>query len=399
MRLSAIATCSSVCLIGFSAIDGARASDSPLLEEVVVTAQKREETVNNVAVAVTALDMTKLQDAGVNTISEMTSAVPNLQIHTLGIADFIGVTIRGVSNLSFIREGNPAVSTYIDGIYVHPPVGFNSTLHDLERVEVLRGPQGTLYGRNATGGNVNVITASPKSSFDANFDIAYGNYNDVMLHSMVNVPVSDTLAIRAAVMGHRDEGYFSTEGTTDRDYGASEDVGLRLTGLWTPSESFSWRLSLDGSHTRGTPGGSVLTGNNQMPVNGRSPYSQPAYPDPEADKHTENGAVRSRMDFQLTDKLSLAYVAGYQHLDFSYSYATVGQAGAPATLPATRAAVQNEARTHGHELNLVLDTDTFKNVLGATYFSEWVAYTSQNLLPSINYSSLSYLADGYGHGK
>ena len=235
MRLSAIATCSSLCLVGFSAGDGAHASDSAQLEEIVVTAQKRAETVNNTPLAVTALGMTQLQDAGVNMVSDLTSAVPNLQIHTVGVTDFVGITIRGVSNLTYYSEGNPAVSTYIDGIYVDPPVGFSNNLHDLERVEVLRGPQGTLYGRNATGGNLNIITANPKPAFDASFDASFGNFNDVMTHAMVNVPVSDTLAVRAAFMGHRDDGYFSTNGTTDQNYGASEDVGLRLTGLWTPT--------------------------------------------------------------------------------------------------------------------------------------------------------------------
>src|ERR1700722_19806271 len=138
MRLSVIATCLCFCLIGFTAADSAHASetatmadqtsagaqvagsngttkDSGQLEEVVVTAQKRAETIDSTPLAITALGMTQLQDAGVNTISGLISAVPDLQIHTLGIADFVGITIRGVSNLAFVREVNPAVSTYVDG--------------------------------------------------------------------------------------------------------------------------------------------------------------------------------------------------------------------------------------------------------------------------------------------
>jgi iron complex outermembrane receptor protein len=410
MRLSVIATCLSLCLIGFSAADDAHASetatmvdqtsagpqvagsngttkDSGQLEEVVVTAQKRAETIDSTPLAITALGMTQLQDAGVNTISELISAVPDLQIHTLGIADFVGITIRGVSNLAFVREGNPAVSTYVDGIYVDPAVAFTNELYDLERVEVLRGPQGTLYGRNATGGNVNVITADPKPSFDASFDVAYGNFNDVMAHAMVNVPVSDTLAVRVALMEHRSDGFFNTEGTTYKNYGAADDTGLRLTGLWTPSASFKWRLSFDGYQSHGTPGGSVQTGANGMPVNGLSPYQQPAYADPEPDNYVQNGTVRSRMDIKLTDNLSLAYIAGHQQLLWSYLYATLGQPGAPVTPPATGAGVQNGDSSQNHEVDLNWDTEQLKNVLGSTYFDESLSYLSQNEVTASNYVS------------
>jgi iron complex outermembrane receptor protein len=363
--------------------------DSGQLAEIVVTAQKRQETVNNTPLAVTALGMTQLQDAGVNTVSELTASVPDLQIHTEGIVDFVGVTIRGVSNLSTIREGNPAVSTYIDGIYVDPPVGFSNDLYDLERMEVLRGPQGTLYGRNATGGNLNIITADPKASFDANFDMSYGNFNDVMAHAMFNVPVSDSLAIRAAFMEHRSDGYFSTQDTTRQNYGAADDTGLRLTGLWTPAEIFKWRLSFDGYESNGTTGASVETGANGMPVNGLSPYHQPAYPDPEPDNSIRNGAVRSRMDLRLTDSLSLAYIAGYQHVRWSFVYGSLGQPGAPATPAVTGASVQNEASTQGHEVDLNWDSEKLKNVLGGTYFGESLSYLSQNEITPSNYVSRS----------
>jgi len=376
------------------AVSNGTTKDSGQLEEVVVTAQKRQETVNNTPVAVTALGMTQLQDAGVTTVSELTASVPNLQIHTIAVDDFVGITIRGVSNLVYLPYGNPAVSTYIDGIYVDPPVGFSNDLYDLERVEVLRGPQGTLYGRNAMGGNVNIITADPKASFDANVDVSYGNFNDVMTHAMVNVPVSDGLAVRVALTEHLSDGYFSTEGTTRQNYGAAEDTGLRLTGLWTPAERFKWRLSVDGYQSHGTPGASIETGANQMPVNGLSPYHQPAYADPEPDNYIQNGAVRSRMDLRLTDNLSLAYITGYQHTLFSYVYGTLGQVDAPATPPATRAAEQNRASTQGDEVDLSLDTEKLKNVLGATYFGESASWKVQNLVPGLDYASLALTDHG-----
>jgi len=319
----------------------------------------------------------------------MIASVPDLQIHTLGLVDFVGITIRGISNLTYYSDGNPAVSTYIDGIYVDPPVGFSNVLYDLERVEVLRGPQGTLYGRNATGGNLNIITATPKQSFDASFDVSYGNFNDVMTHAMVNVPVSDTLAVRVAFMSHRDDGYFDTEGTTHQNYGASEDVGLRLTELWTATARFKWRLSLDGFQSHGTPGASIQTGENQLPSNGLSPYHQPFYADPEPDNYIQNGTVRSRMDLQLTDSLSLAYIAGYQHARWSYVWGTSGQPGTPAlTSPAVlMGGRESSAASQGHELDLNLDTESLKNVLGASYFDIHISSGYVAGVPFINFAA------------
>jgi iron complex outermembrane receptor protein len=351
------------------------------LQEVIVTAQKRTETVNTTPIAVTALDMTQLEDAGVYAVKDLTSVVPNLQIHTIGVDDFVGITIRGISNLSYVPAGNPAVSTYIDGVYVDQPVGFADEIYDLQRVEVLRGPQGTLYGRNATGGNLNIITADPKSSFDSAADVSYGNYNDVMTHAMVNVPVSDTLAIRAAFMQHRNDGYFDSEGTTNRNYGAAADMAARITGLWSPTDRFKWRLSFDGFVSNGTPGASIATGADQKPIDGGSPYHQPWDPDPEPDNYIQNAAVRSRMDFRVSDNLTLTYVAGYQHVSWYYYWATTGQEGLPAAPAALKVYSAYQAHSQSDEVDLTYDTARLKNVFGATYFDQPVDEYGYALYP------------------
>jgi iron complex outermembrane recepter protein len=359
------------------------------LTEIVVTAQKFAETVNTTPVAVTALGMAALQDAGVNAVKDLTSAVPNLQIHTMGAEDFVGITIRGISNLTYVASGNPAVSTYVDGIYVDQPVGFSNDMYDLERIEALRGPQGTLYGRNATGGNLNIITADPKPDFGAAADVSYGNYNDVAAHAMVNVPVSDTLAVRAAFMSHRNDGYFDTEGTTARNYGAADDFGVRLTSLWKPVAGFTWRLSFDGFQDNGTPGMSIQTGENGRPVNGLSPYKQPTSSDPEPDNNVRSAAVRSRMDFKVTDDLSLTYTAGYQGIRWSYVWATAGQIGAPVTPPIAKLDQTNDAHSQSHELDLNYTTDHVKNVLGATYFNESIGGDVHEDVPLAGFVSRS----------
>ncbi|WP_260929471.1 TonB-dependent receptor [Novosphingobium sp. 9] len=337
--------------------------------DIVVTAQKRAETVNTVPLAVTAVGPEQLKAANVTDVKGLTAVVPGLQIQTVGVDSFVGVAIRGISNRSYSPAANSAISTYVDGGYVDLPVGFSESLYDLARVEVLRGPQGTLYGRSATGGNINILTADPENKFDASADASYGSFNDVATHAMVNVPVTDTLSIRAAGMMHRSDGMFDTQGTTSRNYGAADSFGGRLTALWKPSSRFKWRLQLDQYDNKGTPGLSVLTGADAKPVNGLSPYKQPVYSDPEPYNKIISTAVRSRMDWDATDDLSISYVGTYQDIRAAYRWVTTGDADAPDNPGWQQASAYNSKATF-HEIDASYSKGRFKNVMGGSFFYE-----------------------------
>ncbi len=337
--------------------------------DIVVTAQKRSETVNTVPLAITAIGPDQLKAANVTDVKGLTSVVPGLQIQTVGVDSFVGVAIRGISNRSYSPSANSAISTYIDGGYVDLPVGFSESLYDLSRVEVLRGPQGTLYGRSATGGNINILTADPVGHFDASADMSYGSYNDVAAHVMVNVPVSDTLAVRAAGMIHRSDGMFDTLGTTARNYGAADNFGGRLTALWTPSSSFKWRLQVDQYENHGTPGLSVLTGEDAKPVNGRSPYKQPVYSDPEPYNKIVSTSIRSRMDWDLNSDLSVSYVASYQDIRAAYRWVTTGDEDAPENPGWQQYSAYNSKATF-HEVDALYSHGRLKNVIGGSFFYE-----------------------------
>jgi iron complex outermembrane receptor protein len=350
------------------------------LEEVVVTAEKRTELLSKTPIAVSALNMSQLQDAGVDAVSGLTSTVPDLQIHTVGVDGFFGVTLRGISNLAYDPRANPAVSTYLDGVYVDLPQSLADEVYDLSRIEVLRGPQGTLYGRNSTGGNVNIITADPQPTFNAEADTSYGSYNDTLTHAMVNMPVTDTLAVRAALMSHRSDGYFSTEGTTARNYGAADDWAGRLTALWTPTDSFRWRVSFDDVYSHGTPPASIETGANQLPLNGLSPYHQPVIDDPEPDNYVQSQNLRSRMDWTAAENLTLTYVMGYQHLYQYFDWATTGQIGAPENT-AYQQYTSLGASSQSHEVDATYLSDKLKNVLGGTYFYDTIDLNAYAVYP------------------
>lgn len=338
------------------------------LEEVVVTAQKREQTVNKTSIAVTALSPTQLQEAGVVSIRDLTSAVPNVQIHTIGPVGYSGIAIRGISNQDFSQLGSPAVATYVDGVYVAVSQALTGALYDIDRIEVLRGPQGTTYGQNATGGNVNIVTARPVQSFAASADVSYGNYNDIQTHGMVNIPVTDELAIRAAVAVHRSDGYFDTEGTTARNYGAADEFGARVSALWTPAEGFEWKLVFEGFNNQGTPSNMLLEqGANGQPINGRSPFSQPFLgPHPEPQIDLEGYSIRSRIDWDIADSLSLAYIAGYQHQESNFIFGILGQQGQQVY----DGNWFDDVDAYTNEINLTFDRGRLHNILGASQFSK-----------------------------
>jgi iron complex outermembrane receptor protein len=222
------------------------------IDEVVVTAQKRSQSSQEVPIAITALTGDSLKDAGIDNALTLASSVPSLQIGNNG--DSMEIFIRGIGSTNDTEVGDPAVAFNVDGIYNGRPSGAGGTFYDINRVEVLRGPQGTLYGRNATAGAVNVITNDPVAKYAGDAAITFGNYGTIDSEGMLNVPVTDSLAVRAAFRTEDHSGYTInknvTEGVTENSNDA-QNAGGRFKALWTPTEDLSIRLSADYYHAGG----------------------------------------------------------------------------------------------------------------------------------------------------
>jgi iron complex outermembrane receptor protein len=330
----------------------------PALGEVIVTASKRAESIIQAPLAVSALSPAQLEESGVIELKDLTTAVPGVEVGVVSVANSIQVSIRGITNTDFNATGNPAVATYIDGVYVSRTQGLAGNLYDLGRIEVLRGPQGTLYGRNATGGNINVITADPQSVLAGSAEVAYGNYNDVQTKGMLNIPLTDTLSVRGSFATHRSDGYFQTDGTTDRNYGAADDFSGRLTALWKPSDIFKWRLAVDDFVSRGTPGLSFTLTPDGNPTGGHDVYNQPLTGVPQPAANTNNLMVRSRMDLSLDSHNTLSYIAGFQKL------ISLNQFEGSGIFNGIRIV---HARSQSHEINLNSDYGILSNAFGGSY--------------------------------
>jgi iron complex outermembrane recepter protein len=350
------------------------------VDEVIVTASKRSESIIKAPMAVSALSQTQLEDAGVVQLKDLTTVAPGVEIGVVSVANSIQVSIRGISNTDFNATGNPAVATYIDGVYIARTQGLAGNLYDLERIEVLRGPQGTLYGRNATGGNLNVITADPQNVLAGSVETSYGSYNDVQTRGMLNIPVTDTLAIRGSFATHRSDGYFRTDGTTDRNYAAADDFSGRITALWKPIDNFKWRLGVDDFVSQGTPGLSLDTAPDGSPIGGSDVYDHPLPGVTQPAALTDNLMVRSRMDLQLDSHNSVSYVSGFQKL------ISRNQFEGAAVFDGIRTV---HAKSQSHEINLISDYGGLQNTFGGSYLNS----TNTNYDRYHLYTAGSTLAD------
>jgi len=173
--------------------------------EIVVTATRNETRASKTPVALTAVSGNALLAAGITNPTALGEQVPNLSIDR---SNGLQITIRGVSSSDGTEKGDPSAAFMVDGIYIARPQAQEVSFFDLQRVEVLRGPQGTLFGRNTTAGLVNLITAKPKlREFSGSIDGAYGNYNATQLTGVVNIPLGERVAVRAAANYDRRDNY------------------------------------------------------------------------------------------------------------------------------------------------------------------------------------------------
>ncbi|WP_299596907.1 TonB-dependent receptor [uncultured Microbulbifer sp.] len=179
-----------------------------VLEEVTVTAQKREQSMQDVSVAVSAFSGDAIDKMGFEEGLDITQQVPNMNFFAIfGEASSPSVSLRGISLVNFSDSWESPVSIYVDDVYRGNPAGSAIQLFDLERVEVLRGPQGTLYGRNTTGGLVHYVSRKPTETLEATASASYGTYSERILEGTVSGPLSETVRGRVAIKSTHNDGW------------------------------------------------------------------------------------------------------------------------------------------------------------------------------------------------
>jgi iron complex outermembrane recepter protein len=213
--------------------------DGHTLEEVIVTARRREESVQDVPIAITAFGGEELAHRGIEAIQNLNATAPNVSIE--------GGGANAESQGSFVVRGIPGVATYIDGIWQSTTDGlFTHEVVDVDRIEVLRGPQGTLFGKNAVGGAIQYITRRPAERFRASASASFGAFNRRDIQASLDVPIATELRTKITGASMRRDGFVNSL-AVDRDYGDVHDQLLRADVLWQPSERFSLRAIAEDS--------------------------------------------------------------------------------------------------------------------------------------------------------
>ncbi len=216
---------------------------------VVVSAQRRDEDIQDVPISISAFSEETLDEAGINDIRDLRNIAPSLNLATAPQLANTRIEIRGIGT-----SGNtaiePSVALFLDGAYVPRTAALVSGLNDIRSVEVLRGPQGTLFGRNASMGAMLINTHEPSSSLEGRVSVLAGNFDRLKGEAMLNLPVTDNFAVRAAILGDRRDG-FANNLLTGKDVSFADTFSGRLSAAWNITDDIRWVVRGDYQHTTG----------------------------------------------------------------------------------------------------------------------------------------------------
>lgn len=341
------------------------ASNMATLKPVIVTAQILKQDLQNVPVAVTAVSSHLFEALGGKSIGSLAMAVPDLQINPQGGV----IAIRGIGTTNTTDVGDPDVAFEIDGFYQPRAQTVASTLYDVQRIEVLRGPQGTLYGQNATTGVVNVITKKPTWHFESNGYVETGNYGQFTTFGAINVPVSHSVAVRAAFISRNHNAIYNNGFPGGQNYGDQHENAGRVHVLIKPRSDLS--VLLTGSYSDRTGAGDPgVISYVQVPLSSH-PYSFPITQPGSINllQWKASGVIKWKLSFG-----TLEYDAGYHESRLTQFR---GANGEPGSTPVTQTLSPLESRAEQYQLRLAGSHGRWQYVAGIYYFLEhqnWEVY-------------------------
>lgn len=300
-------------------------SQAAQVEDVIVTARRTEESLQRTPLAVSAFSGESLERTGATQITDIQGAVPNLNIvQGRGSSNATNIYIRGVGQPDALQTFDPAVGVYVDDVYYARIRGTQFDLLDLERVEVLRGPQGTLYGKNTIGGALKLVSRRPGQTFRARGSVAYGEYDMIDVQGAVSGPISDTLAFGLSAL-HSERGGYVTNPVTSDEYNDKNTDAVRFALAWDPSERLRVDLTADYSND---DAGLVIgqPTNNLTTILGVPIYVAPnpvpdfsfeATPTPALPNETrlESRGVAMNVSYDLSDTLSVKSITAFRRLN------------------------------------------------------------------------------------
>ncbi len=364
----------------------AQAQEDFIYEEITVTATKREQTLQEIPVAVSVTNAETMEKAQILDVLDLQTVVPSLRVTQLQTSGNTNFLIRGFGNGANNPGIEPSVGVFIDGVYRSRSAAALSDLPNLERVEVLRGPQSTLFGKNASAGVISVITALPRQELGGSAKLTVGNYGQTIVKGEISGPLSDTAGFGLSVNSNQRDGYFDNleDGST---FNERDRWGVRGQFSMIPTDSLSLRVIADydeidelccgvGNLINGPTGAVVVgVGGNLVPEN---VFSDSGYLNLNPRNEVENSGISLQADFDLANSLitsitAVRNVSRVEDADVDFTSADIVGSNFSDTDIDTFTQELRWSSTGGENLDWMI---------GAFFFSEDVSYDT-----SLNYGS------------
>lgn len=364
----------------------AQATDAAATEQaeddiIIVTASKRAATLQETPISVAVTDGTTIAQAQVRDLIDIQTLVPSLRVTQLQSSANTNFIIRGFGNGANNPGIEPSVGVFIDGVYRSRSAAQIGDLPNLERVEVLRGPQSTLFGKNASAGIISIVTAAPKFEWTGGAEVTYGNYNALIVRGDISGPITDTLAFSLAGNLNKRDGYAYDPGL-DLDFNDRNRWGVRGQLLWNATDSLSFRLigDFDRIDENCCIAANLVdgpTGNAVRALGGRidsaNPFSFVTFNNFASTNEIENYGVSLQSDWQIGDNLKLTAINAWRRVDSATNQ--------DSDFTSADIIGENSARTridtYTAELRLASDYDGFFNFLvGGFYFNEDIDFAN-----------------------
>jgi iron complex outermembrane receptor protein len=338
------------------------------LAEVVVTAQRQSQSLQKVPIAVSAVTATDLAARGLKDSESLANAIPNLDMTHNGTT--ISIYLRGVGSNASDPNDEASVATYVDGVYIASPLANIFAFNNIERIEVLKGPQGTLFGRNATGGVIQIVTKDPSETPSGILQATYGNYNTVGANFYGTDKIAPNVAADLAVVYNNNLDGYGRDINRNTDIFKREELDLRSKILWRPNETTDVRLSgnyslvrSDGTNYQLAPGVIGADGVTSYPGAYNTDTNLPNL------ANNDNWGVSLRIDHDF-DFMRFVSISAYQHISGQFD---LDEDSTPA--PIVNSYISQLARNYSQELQLLAPKGAkLQWVVGAYYFNATYGY-------------------------
>ena len=353
-------------------------SESAFIEEIVVTSSKRESTLQEIPIAVSVIQASDLQESRVLDVKDLQFLVPSLRVTQLQTSGNTNFLIRGFGNGANNAGIEPSVGVFIDGVYRSRSASALNDLPNLERIEVLRGPQSTLFGKNASAGVISVITAKPTmDGYTGSAALTVGEDSQVIVSGDVSGPLSDTVGFSLSASVNQRDGYYENLAGGD-ELGEQDRWGVRGQLLFQPSDDLEFRFIADYeeldeaccgvANLQNGPTGAAIQalGGNLVP---EQPFAYEGYYDFTPVNEFDNGGVSLQIDYNVNDSMTLTSITSFRNLD-RFDNSDVDFTSAALIDATTGNLTDLEIDTFTQELRLSGSTDRMDWMVGGFYFDE-----------------------------